>query len=443
MIIQSLFNVPHRLTSCIDFVSAHFGNREYFAEMLTDCTRSSDRLPQGYMLFKDDNIIGFVGLIRQECIVCENLSPWISPLLVAPEERGNQLGSVLLEHVRKEAGRLGYFKLYLTTDHIGYYEKYGFREIGLSLFTWGRPTKIYTVNSIGVEKLTGVLREKYPDAKAILLGGSFARNDGVDVQDIDIKVILDSDCDENTNETFTLNTLIDVGFAKASNVFDMENLLGNAYNAGFYNDAEILYDRDGDLAAYLNEYKQKYTELLYHKRRVSELRNNLEKQYRDVLSAYESGDEIALHCRFATYIWTLCDAALVKNLYSPSWIRGLHKLSKADKQIANKVISAEGHRFLQKKALLNLMPLYSEFWKGEFWDFLKTEIEWLISNDFEPHGFHSLQICFMMGVENHPQKKELFARWQEIAGRNNILPARSIEGFSAFHKEMLEYLSAL
>lgn len=87
-------------------------------------------------------------MVKQECVVREDLSPWISPLLVAPEERGKEYGKMLLEHVRKVAGQLGYFRLYLTTNHIGYYEKYAFREFGLSLFNWGRPMKIYTVNSI-------------------------------------------------------------------------------------------------------------------------------------------------------------------------------------------------------------------------------------------------------------------------------------------------------
>ena len=50
---------------------------------------------------------------------------------------------MLLDHARYEAAKLGFDKLYLTTDHIGYYEKYGFREIGLDLYDWGRPTKIY------------------------------------------------------------------------------------------------------------------------------------------------------------------------------------------------------------------------------------------------------------------------------------------------------------
>ena len=46
------------------------------------------------------------------------------------------------------AGILGYNKVYLTTDHIQFYEKFGFREIGLDKFVTGRPTKIYEVDVI-------------------------------------------------------------------------------------------------------------------------------------------------------------------------------------------------------------------------------------------------------------------------------------------------------
>jgi hypothetical protein len=107
----------------------------------------------------------------------------------------------------------------------------------------------------------------------------------------------------------------------------------------------------------------------------------------------------------------LCDVILVKNLKSPSWIRGLQKVDRADKGIMNKIISAEGHRHLEKKDLLLLMPLYSELWQGQFWDFLKNEIEWLICNNCEPQGFHSLNICFMMGIGNKENRQRLFDRW--------------------------------
>jgi N-acetylglutamate synthase-like GNAT family acetyltransferase len=53
-----------------------------------------------------------------------------------------------LDHVRREAGRLGFKIVYLTTDHIGYYEKYGFREVGLTTFAFGRPTKVYESGTV-------------------------------------------------------------------------------------------------------------------------------------------------------------------------------------------------------------------------------------------------------------------------------------------------------
>ncbi|WP_186005559.1 hypothetical protein [Clostridium sp. DL-VIII] len=50
---------------------------------------------------------------------------------------------MLLEHGRRIVGSLGYNKVYLTTDHIQFYEKYGFSEIGLDITLSGRPTKVY------------------------------------------------------------------------------------------------------------------------------------------------------------------------------------------------------------------------------------------------------------------------------------------------------------
>jgi len=100
-------------------------------------------LPYTFLLLKNDEIIGFYQLIEQELVIRKDLSPWIAPLFIDKSERGRAFGALLLEHARKMAGKLGYKKVYLATDHILYYEKYGFREIGLDNFKWGRPTKIY------------------------------------------------------------------------------------------------------------------------------------------------------------------------------------------------------------------------------------------------------------------------------------------------------------
>ncbi len=73
----------------------------------------------------------------------KDLFPCIGPLFVAKKFRGSSFGEKLLARARWELGRRGYDAAYFTSDHIGFYERYGCREIGLDLYENGRPVKIY------------------------------------------------------------------------------------------------------------------------------------------------------------------------------------------------------------------------------------------------------------------------------------------------------------
>lgn len=119
-----------------------------FISFIEQSLTSENVLPMTFLLMKDEKIIGFYQLIYNECVMRKDLSPWITTLFIDEKERGCCLGSVLLEHGRKTLGQLGYEAVYLTTDHIQFYEKYGFKEIGLDQFDWGRPTKLYQHNTI-------------------------------------------------------------------------------------------------------------------------------------------------------------------------------------------------------------------------------------------------------------------------------------------------------
>jgi GNAT superfamily N-acetyltransferase len=161
--ILSLREHPERADECRELLRAHFN--EFTSTHPAEILASADALPQGYFLLKNDRVVGWTGLYEKEVVSgrvygwegslqkeevdCDDLSPWITPLLVHPDERGNRYGKLLLEHARKEAGRLGYPHVYLTTGEIGFYEKYGFREVGLTTFTWGRPTKVYEHTTTG------------------------------------------------------------------------------------------------------------------------------------------------------------------------------------------------------------------------------------------------------------------------------------------------------
>jgi len=115
-----------------------------FTRNIDESLNTEDNLPLTYLLMKDSKIIGFYQIVKVERIKnMNNLSPWIDCLFIHKSHRGKALGAMLLEHGRKTAKVLGYDKVYLTTDHIQFYEKYGFNEIGLDITLSGRPTKVY------------------------------------------------------------------------------------------------------------------------------------------------------------------------------------------------------------------------------------------------------------------------------------------------------------
>ena len=147
--IVSLKDLPDYRQTLTEYVKNNWpGVFHPFTDVLAEIFSGGKELPKCYMMLKDDKIIGFYQLVEQELILRKDLSPWITCVFIDEQERGQRLSSKLLEHGRTAAGILGYEKVYLTTDHIQFYEKFGFREIGLDKFVMGRPTKIYEHDTI-------------------------------------------------------------------------------------------------------------------------------------------------------------------------------------------------------------------------------------------------------------------------------------------------------
>ncbi|MBU5439178.1 GNAT family N-acetyltransferase [Tissierella sp. MSJ-40] len=119
----------------------------FFKEQLEIGLDSIDGVQQTFILMRKTKIIGFCQFIKYESINNQSLTPWISTLFIDEEYRGNRLSGLLIENARNYAKKLGYEKLYLSTDHIQLYEKFGFKEIGLDIDKWGYPTKIYEINT--------------------------------------------------------------------------------------------------------------------------------------------------------------------------------------------------------------------------------------------------------------------------------------------------------
>ena len=104
---------------------------------------SLNPLPQWYLLRENDEIIGCAGLITNDFISRGDLYPWICALYVEEEHRGKAYGALLIEKAKQDARAGGFHHVYLCTDHIGYYEKYGFSYLGQGYHPSGEASRIY------------------------------------------------------------------------------------------------------------------------------------------------------------------------------------------------------------------------------------------------------------------------------------------------------------
>ena len=106
---------------------------------------SPNPLPQWYLLEKDNEIIGCAGLITNDFISRMDLYPWVCALYIDENHRGHFYSTLLLEKAKEDAVKAGFKNLYLSTEHIGFYEKMGFNSIGQGYHPWEDESRIYEI----------------------------------------------------------------------------------------------------------------------------------------------------------------------------------------------------------------------------------------------------------------------------------------------------------
>ena len=77
------------------------------------------------ILLDDDTLIGFISIFPTDGDERTDLSPWYSTMFVKKEYRGNGYSKLLNDAILEEAKKRGFKKLYLKTNLVNYYEKFG------------------------------------------------------------------------------------------------------------------------------------------------------------------------------------------------------------------------------------------------------------------------------------------------------------------------------
>ncbi|QDZ88526.1 GNAT family N-acetyltransferase [Priestia megaterium] len=119
-----------------------------YEDCITHSLKTDNSLPIWYLLENTGEIIGCAGLISNDFISRMDLWPWVCALYIEESYRGMSLGEKLLLKIKEDTKNAGFNKLYLCTNHIGYYEKYDFSYIGDGYHPWGSSSRIYEASLI-------------------------------------------------------------------------------------------------------------------------------------------------------------------------------------------------------------------------------------------------------------------------------------------------------
>lgn len=81
------------------------------------------------LLIEDETLIGFISMFPTDGEERQDLTPWYATMYVKKEYRGKGYSKILNDAILEEARKRGFEKLYLKSELVNYYEKFGAKYI--------------------------------------------------------------------------------------------------------------------------------------------------------------------------------------------------------------------------------------------------------------------------------------------------------------------------
>lgn len=91
----------------------------------------------------NEKICGYCTVAKTDCIPELHYTPYIGYIFVDEFYRRGRLSQQLIVYAMNYLKSVGFDKVYIVSDHVNLYEKYGFVVIDRKIAPWGSEEKIY------------------------------------------------------------------------------------------------------------------------------------------------------------------------------------------------------------------------------------------------------------------------------------------------------------
>ena len=96
-----------------------------------------------FVAIEDNDLAGYCTFVKNDCIPDVEYIPYISCIFVGEKYRGKRLSEKMILTVMEYAKTLKFNEVYIVSNHINLYEKYGFNKIDEKKDYWNNVEKIY------------------------------------------------------------------------------------------------------------------------------------------------------------------------------------------------------------------------------------------------------------------------------------------------------------
>jgi len=96
-----------------------------------------------FVAIDGNNIAGYCTFVKNDCIPDAKYTPYISCIFVGEQYRGQRLSEKMILSVIEYAKKIKFNEVYIVSNHINLYEKYGFTKIDEKKDYWNNDEKIY------------------------------------------------------------------------------------------------------------------------------------------------------------------------------------------------------------------------------------------------------------------------------------------------------------